>query len=675
LAGYGPNYATGSGSGITYHNVTGGTIQGCEVTGNELGIIIDGSDSITVSQNAISNSAGAIWSPGISIGQSSSIDVLDNFITGSQNSSISLWAVEEGSIVNNTISNNVEGIGLDACSGMTVSDNEITNSVLTGIGASNSGGITVSENTLSGNGGGIWYHNVTASSITGNSLTSNNGNGIGVVAGSSVITVSQNNVTDSMGGEWAAGISSGESTSINILDNTVTGSQNESIVVWSTEGGSIVNNVVSNGGGPGVASYDSIDVTSSFNSVTGTRLGIWYHNVSGTMIEGNEVTGCTEWGIGTVGYSEDLIITGNSVMDNLLGILVGEATNVTVYNNYLNNTDGNAGIDIPNSSAIAWNIELTPGTNIVGGSWIGGNYWAQPDGNGYSQVAVDANADGICDDPFELAPGIFDNYPLGGTPSSEIWAEFTATPSEGIVNGNAPLVVKFTDTSTGPIDTWLWNFDDGTTSSEQNPEHSFWDPRVYGVTLTVTNSGNGDSATAWLPIYVRPEVPGGVPIWPGWNFVSTPRTLADGHNTAQQVFGEVSMAGRNIMSYDASTKTWVALLGPEIITPLEGYWIYSDQVGPFVEYTYIAEFGPITPQVKHLEQGWNAIGMGSVYNLDAPHYLAPLGDSWSVLLEYDSGTQAYYFPQANGITTWSMNPGRGYWIYMQEPGDLLAVTG
>ena len=48
-------------------------------------------------------------------------------------------------------------------------------------------------------------------------------------------------------------------------------------------------------------------------------------------------------------------------------------------------------------------------------------------------------------------------------------ANFSASP----LSGQAPLLVSFTDLSTGIIDTWLWNFGDGSTSTEQNPIHTY----------------------------------------------------------------------------------------------------------------------------------------------------------------------------------------------------------
>jgi PKD domain len=60
--------------------------------------------------------------------------------------------------------------------------------------------------------------------------------------------------------------------------------------------------------------------------------------------------------------------------------------------------------------------------------------------------------------------------------------------------------VAFTDLSTGPIDTWSWDFGDGTSTSEQHPTHVFDAIGLYEVTLTVT--GPGGSSSVMQPIMV-----------------------------------------------------------------------------------------------------------------------------------------------------------------------------
>jgi PKD repeat protein len=68
-------------------------------------------------------------------------------------------------------------------------------------------------------------------------------------------------------------------------------------------------------------------------------------------------------------------------------------------------------------------------------------------------------------------------------------ANFTANTT----NGNAPLSVKFTDTSTGTPANWTWDFGDNNTSTEQNPTHIYTTEGTYTVKLTVSNSLGSDS--------------------------------------------------------------------------------------------------------------------------------------------------------------------------------------
>ena len=60
-------------------------------------------------------------------------------------------------------------------------------------------------------------------------------------------------------------------------------------------------------------------------------------------------------------------------------------------------------------------------------------------------------------------------------------------------SGTAPLDVKFTDKSTGKVTGWNWDFGDGTTSTEQNPTHTYSAPGTYTVVLTVTGPGGDDN--------------------------------------------------------------------------------------------------------------------------------------------------------------------------------------
>ncbi|MFN4285005.1 MAG: PKD domain-containing protein [Lacibacter sp.] len=81
-------------------------------------------------------------------------------------------------------------------------------------------------------------------------------------------------------------------------------------------------------------------------------------------------------------------------------------------------------------------------------------------------------------------------------------AGFTATNTIGCI---APHTVNFTDASTNAV-AWLWNFGDGTTSTLQNPSHTYTNLGNYNVTLIVTNNA-GCTDTLTQNNFVRIQRP------------------------------------------------------------------------------------------------------------------------------------------------------------------------
>lgn len=65
---------------------------------------------------------------------------------------------------------------------------------------------------------------------------------------------------------------------------------------------------------------------------------------------------------------------------------------------------------IKNGTGNSYNLKKTEGTNIVGGSYIGGNFWGKPDGTGFSQTAVDKNGDGIFDSVYKIGHSKYKDY-------------------------------------------------------------------------------------------------------------------------------------------------------------------------------------------------------------------------------------------------------------------------
>jgi len=72
-------------------------------------------------------------------------------------------------------------------------------------------------------------------------------------------------------------------------------------------------------------------------------------------------------------------------------------------------------------------------------------------------------------------------------------ASFASTPTPGSPD------VAFADTSTGSPTSWVWDFGDGTTSTEQSPTHSYAAAGTFTVSLTVVNA-QGSTSTAQMQV-------------------------------------------------------------------------------------------------------------------------------------------------------------------------------
>ena len=90
------------------------------------------------------------------------------------------------------------------------------------------------------------------------------------------------------------------------------------------------------------------------------------------------------------------------------GIYISSSANNNIFNNYFNNSN-NYYIDL---SSNTWNITKTSARNILNGPTLGGNFWANPEGTGFSQTCTVTYIDGICDSPYILNGNNIDYMPL-----------------------------------------------------------------------------------------------------------------------------------------------------------------------------------------------------------------------------------------------------------------------
>ena len=87
---------------------------------------------------------------------------------------------------------------------------------------------------------------------------------------------------------------------------------------------------------------------------------------------------------------------------------------------------------------------------------------------------------------------------------SQLKADFTADQTTGCT----PLLVQYTDNSTGTPTEWLWDLGNGSVSTKQNPSGVYINPGTYTVKLRVKNLSGQDSIvkTNYITVYAKPTV-------------------------------------------------------------------------------------------------------------------------------------------------------------------------
>jgi|GEM_PF-1639506 len=157
--------------------------------------------------------------------------------------------------------------------------------------------------------------------------------------------------------------------------------------------------------------------------------GIVIGDANNSVLEGNRISDYY-YGVLLIEVKNSRL-EGNWLENNDFGLILDNSSGSLVYNNYLNNTN-NTAFDIENlfktpiqrpedDPDCIWNISKTEDENIVGGPYLGGNYWALPDGTGFSQTHEDADKDGICDLPYNITEdGLNTDFlPLANVPEKQ----------------------------------------------------------------------------------------------------------------------------------------------------------------------------------------------------------------------------------------------------------------
>ena len=253
-----------------------------------------------------------------------------------------------------------------------------------GVTVSNRNNISILNCNISmvGNDAGIKYFNITNGSIINNSHI---GSKFLRLEGNSSNILIQNNTADYQ----AIAILAEGSTNISVLNNTFHPGNTCNAIELDTQGTNNTNWFISQNTFLGI-NYTCIGLNGAIifqqntSSAYNNNNTIYRNNISNFLINGIYIGS---------NYNN---ITENNLFNNSIQIYVTGQNN-TIYNNIFNATNGQGSSYATNPNNL-WNLSKTLGTNIIGGPYLGGNFYSDynnctPDGIGSTRDFITNGTD------------------------------------------------------------------------------------------------------------------------------------------------------------------------------------------------------------------------------------------------------------------------------------------
>lgn len=147
----------------------------------------------------------------------------------------------------------------------------------------------------------------------------------------------------------------------------------------------------------------------------------------------------------------------------------------------------NASLNLLNQAAVDGLLQTLDSYNTNGG-------FLDLTGNAAPSIIGTSHANNLTTRKWKVQVSSKNNPPI---------ANFTSSVTYGMV----PLVVQFNDTSTNNPMTWLWDFGDGTYSTEEFPKHIYTSPGNYTLMLGIRNANGSDFKFIAINVLEQPVLP------------------------------------------------------------------------------------------------------------------------------------------------------------------------
>ena len=444
-------------------------------------------------------------SAGIFVFNVSDFTVQHSILSNNSNGFVSVQS-KNFTVKNCTVNNNDEGMQIAFSNNFTIFNSIINSNTEYGLDVTDSANFTVQSSSLNGNNNGFYSTESDNFTIDNTNLT--NSDTFGFVSIDGNFTLSNSNLNNNTCG-FGALSNNFAIANCNINNNYVYGTlilqcnstikntvaKNNSVYGLFTEMSNLtIANCNINNNTMGLLSAENGNFTLEDSIVSNnTFLGLEEYLGVNTLINNNTFSRNgldPESNLGAFMAEDTNCTVTNNVFDSnfdslLFGIFDGEMNNTLVYhNNYFVNDNftfdfnyqlpsnftnqqiyfynnlvndsayvnpdsfGDNGGYVPPNTVFHLNTTQQTGTRTYSsGSRIGGNFWAYPNGTGFSQTGTDANHDGFTDAAFDLFGNetIYDYFPYSSSYVSNL--TLTAGTNQTLVANQVStvLTVQFKD--------------------------------------------------------------------------------------------------------------------------------------------------------------------------------------------------------------------------------------